>query len=150
MHFKGRISKILFLPLAFLLLFYSCSSGTDKEENKSKENSCAQFRTGNFLFHLKDKRGDSFFTIKRNDSIQTETDEKTGNYSKLSVKWTDPCTYELKMIETTFPMSDSVQQIRKTNPFKTEILFFTKDYYIFKSQRFNSNYFMTDTMWVGK
>lgn len=147
-----RLSEKLFqiLSLICILLIFSCSSEKNKEENKNTENSCAQFKTGNFLFHLRDKQGEFFFAINRNDSIQTERDEKTGNYSKLAIKWTDPCTYELKMIETTFPMPDSVQQIRKTKPFKTEILFFTKDYYIFKSQRFNSNYFITDTMWVGK
>lgn len=31
--------------------------------------------------------------IKRQDSLQSEVDKKTGNYSKLSVNWIDNCTF---------------------------------------------------------
>lgn len=88
--------------------------------------------------------------IERTDSIQIETIRETGAFTKLSLKWTDSCNYEVKMLETTFDLPDSIQYLRRTNAFKTEILSWTKDYYVFKSSREKSNFEMTDTLWVIK
>lgn len=110
---------------------------------------CEHFKNGKFIFRPQGKDGNMVFFINRLDSIQIETERQTGYYSKLRVRWTDKCKYEVILIETTFPFSDSIQIIRKTVPLKTEIIMSTKDYYVFKSHR--ENFFtMTDTMWAEK
>lgn len=146
MNLKGKMFKnILGLPiLTLLILIISCSS------EKNKKDSCEQYKNGKFLYHFRGHDKDFFFSVVRNDSIQIETDKKTGIYSKLSVKWIDKCKYELKMLETTFPISDSIKKISMTIPLKNEIISFTNDYYVFKSQRDNSNSVLTDTMWIEK
>jgi hypothetical protein len=133
-----NMSKLLII-LILSIVSFSCSS--------KKELNCEQFKNGNFTFHL--KQGDVTFSIHRQDSIQIEKDTKTGLYSKLSVRWIDKCNYEALLLETTFPFSDSVQKIRKTIPFQTEIISTAKDYYVFKSHRGNSAV-LTDTMWLEK
>ena len=90
-----------------------------------------------------------FFTINRQDTIQTELEDKTGYTTKLRVHWTDNCNYETSLIESTFPFPDSVQEIRRTMVLKTEIISTGSNYYVFKAHRDNSN-FITDTMWVAK
>ena len=127
------------LPLLSFIAFFSCNTTTSKNFN------CEQFKNGNFIF----KSGGMTFLINRQDSIQTETDPKTGYYSKLKVKWTDDCNYEGLSMESTFPFSDSIQNIRKTIPIKVQITGAGKDFYVFKMQRVNSPIF-TDTMWLDK
>jgi len=114
---------------------------------KTKD-TCEQFRTGKFLFRLDPPGRDISFIIERNDSIQTETEKTSGKYTKLSIKWVEPCIYEAKMIETTFNFPDSVQRIRRTVPLRTKILSWTKDYYLFETSR--GDYIMKDTMWILK
>jgi hypothetical protein len=128
---------------ASVALLCSC-----REHKTKKEESCEQFRNGNFKFNPKGQMLGTTFLIERKDSIQIETETKTGNYSRLSVKWTGPCKYEVKMLETTFNYPDSIQNVRRTQAFKTEILSWTKDYYVFRSTRENTNFVLTDTLWV--
>lgn len=138
-----RLLNKRFVPLTFgvVILFLSY-----KNEAPS---GCEQFKNGKFIFLLRMQTGDVYFSINRKDSIQIETDKHTGYYSKLLVKWTDKCKYETTLLETTFPFPDSIQKRRRTVPSKTEIISWTKDYYIFKSHRENSP-LITDTMWVDK
>lgn len=128
--------------LATAIMFFSCFSKTDSGD-------CGQFKNGKFIFHFRGQQGDVFFSISRQDSIQIETDNKTGYYSKLLVRWTENCKYEVILLETTFPFPDSIQEMRKTIPLKTEIINSTNEYNVFKSHRDNSPV-MTDTMWVEK
>ena len=139
------MTRLSLIVVVTLMTIFSCST---KNENN---NNCEQFKNGKFVFHLHGLKSedDILFSIERLDSIQTETDKKTGNYTKLRVRWTDKCRYETIVLESTYPFSDSVQNIRKTLPLKTEIISFTKEYYVFKSHR-DSLYTMTDTMWVIK
>ena len=138
---KSHNRIFVLLTLGMVILFFFCG-------NKESGN-CEQFKNGKFIFHLRLQNGEVFFTINRKDSIQMETDNHAGYYSKLLVKWTDKCKYETTLLETTFPFSDSIQKIRKTIPLKTEIISCTNDYYVFKTHRGNSPT-MTDTMWVDK
>ena len=132
------------LPIvATLFLGFSCS------EQTSDRKGCENVRNGRFMFHYRIEQKDLFQMIERRDSLQLETDKETGYYTKLSIKWTDDCTYEALMVETTFPFPDSIQQIRRTIPFKTQILKVTKDYYTFESQRGNFP-IISDTMWIEK
>ena len=130
--------------ISFTILFlFSCTSS-------KYEKGCEQFKTGNFIFYIKGKQQDVSFMIERKDSIQIETEPISGKFSKLSIKWTDSCTYEIKMLETTFNLPDSIQKIRRENAFRTHIISWTKDYYVFRSTRDKSDFVLTDTMWLVK
>ncbi len=63
----------------------------------STEVKCTEHRTG--TFSLKDESLGSDHLIVRTDSIQTETDLKTGAKSKYKVTWVTDCEYELNIIE---------------------------------------------------
>lgn len=132
--------NLKFILLSLLLVI--SSFGHVASTNKG----CEQFKSGKYLFKLDSPGRYISFLIDRNDSIQTETEKSTGKYTKLSIKWVEPCTYEVKMLETTFDFPDSVQQIRKSTPTRTQIISWTNDYYIFKISR--ADYIMTDTMWI--
>ncbi len=139
---KKSLNRIfLSLTLVIVILIFFCG--------RRETADCEQFKNGKFIFHLKVKNGDVFFSINRADSIQTETDKHTGYYSKLQVKWTGKCQFETTLLETTFPFPDSIQRIRKAIPLKTEIISSTNSYYVFKAHRENSPS-ITDTMWVDK
>lgn len=115
-----------------------------------KGSSCDRFKQGNFRYRFRGQNYQTDFLIHRNDSVQTEVDSKSGKASKLSIKWTGECKYELRLLETTFDFPDSVQRIRKMLPTQTEILSSTKDYYIFQTTRDNSDFVLTDTLWIEK
>ena len=133
--------KIFFLLVGiFLIVGFTISSKTYKD--------CEQFRNGKFMYHLDPPNNDIIFIIERKDSIQIETEPRSGKYSKFSLKWVEPCIYEVKLLETTFNFPDSIQQIRKTIPFRTKILSGTSDYYIYQGSR--GEYNTMDTMWVLK
>jgi hypothetical protein len=134
---------ILLTALTTTLLCFSCSSS-----KKSKE--CTQFKTGAFMYHFKMEQDDVYFSVNRNDSIQMEVNQKTGEFSKLAIKWTDNCSYELKLIESTVYYPDSIQEIIKKATLKTEIISSTADYYVFKAKSNNSDLVLTDTLWVRR
>jgi hypothetical protein len=121
-------------------LFAACGTPTPKECN------CSKFKNGHFIY----KAQSGFtYTIERNDSIQLETDVKTGDYTKLRIKWRDSCNYEVLMMETTIATSDSMKNVRKTIPFRIRIVSTAKDYYTFRGQR-EMGKIVTDTIWVDK
>ena len=66
----------------------------------------------------------------------------------LAVTWRDACTYELRLLTSTKPFSDSIQHYRKTVPLQTQILVATDSYYIFRCWRDGSDLVLTDTLWV--
>lgn len=125
----------------FFLLLITLSLQAQKKDN------CARFKEGKFEFRTHGHKENMIFYISRKNGEQIETDNLTTSYSKMTVKWTGPCTYETLLISSTYPFPDSIQQIRKTVPLKVEITDFGKDYYIFKAHRGNSP-FLTDTIWV--
>ncbi len=135
--------KIPFAALTTTLLILAC--GFSK-----KDEDCSQFKSGEFLYHFRGQQGDFYYSINRNDSIQTEINQQTGDITKLAVHWTDRCKYELRLIESTVSFPDSIQILRKTIPVKNEIVGWTKDYYIFKAERDKSNFVLTDTLWLKK
>ena len=123
------------------LMLSACSSAPDKAE-------CRSFKTGHFLLR-QDTPGFHYAAlIERTNDVQTETDQITGDVSTLAVKWIDDCHYELRLISSTKPYSDSIQHMRRTVPLRTEIVNGTSRYYVFQSQRRSSDPVMRDTMWV--
>jgi hypothetical protein len=140
-NISSRLALTIIAFFYILLAFSAC---------RSSNNSCAQFKTGHFRYHIKGPEYQADYEIDRSDSVQVETDVNSGNYSKLSIKWTSPCTYELKLIESTLKFSDTIQQLRKTHSLKTEILSWTKDYYVFRSKMDKVDFVLTDTLWIEK
>ena len=63
----------------------------------SQTKSCKSYRTGKFI--LKDNQKSLEYTIERNDSIQTETNLKTGQISKYKIDWESECKFSLTIIE---------------------------------------------------
>lgn len=133
------------MNFTFLTIIFSLVSSCSISK---KETDCSVYKTGNFKFIPRDGHGDFVFQISRTNSLQIETDPKSGKYSKLSIRWTDSCIYEVLVLQSTFRYSDTIEKIRRTIPMKTEILSGTKEYYVFKSTREKSNVVLTDTMWV--
>jgi hypothetical protein len=118
--------------------------------NLKSDKDCSKFKTGEFIYRFRGQQGEFSFSIIRNDSVQTEINPNTGDISKLSINWTDPCNYELKLIENTSNYPDSIQKMRKSIILKNEIISTSDEYYIFKSKRDNSDVTLTDTLWIKK
>lgn len=122
-------------------LFTSCSSSSGKE-------SCNQYRTGKFRYHVKGKNNGNYFVIERDETTQKETNEKTHVTSTASIKWTSNCTYELQYLEGANHLSASSSRLKKSTVIRTEIVKGTDDYYIFSSRSSASAAILLDTMWV--
>jgi len=63
----------------------------------SQTKSCETYRTGKFV--LLDSQKSLEYTIERKDSIQTETNLKTGQISKYKIDWESDCKFSLTIIE---------------------------------------------------
>jgi hypothetical protein len=111
---------------------------------------CRQFETGNFMVRHLDPQNGFSYLISRHGGTQTETDQQTGDVSELAVKWTGPCTYELRLLKSTKHFSPELEAIRKNSTLKTEILSYTDAYYIFRSRRTDDELGYTDTLWIKK
>ena len=122
-------------------LFTSCSSSSGKE-------SCNQYRTGKFRYHVKGKNNGNYFVIERDETTQKETNEKTHVTSAASIKWTSNCTYELQYLEGANHLSASSSRLKKSTVIRTEIVKGTDEYYIFRSRSSASAAILLDTMWV--
>lgn len=128
----------VFIFCAFILT-QSCSSGTNTD--------CQKHKNGDFIYRTKTIENEIIINISRQNSIQLETDRKTGYYSKFKVNWTSDCAYELLLEESTFPAKHIAPDSRKTDPLKVEILNSTDDFYIFKAYKKDSPV-LIDTIWV--
>lgn len=111
---------------------------------------CRQFETGNFMVRHLDPQNGFSYLISRRGGTQTETDQQTGDVSELAVKWTGPCTYELRLLKSTKHFSPELEAMRKNSTLKTEILSYTDTYYIFRSRRTDDEPGYTDTLWIRK
>ncbi len=81
-----KIISAILLILGIFILMASCSPAK----------SCKSFKTGKFT--LIDNQKNLEYTIERNDSIQTETNVKTGQVTKFKIDWESDCKYSLTMI----------------------------------------------------
>jgi hypothetical protein len=139
----NKIILIILTASTITFLSFACSSS-------KKDKDCNRFRTGDFLYHFRGQQGDFYFSMNRNDSIQTEINQQTGDISKFAIKWTDECKYELKLMESTINYPDSIQKMEKNTPLKIEIISSTGDYYIFKSKRDDMDFILIDTLWIKR
>ena len=122
--------------IALTIIFSSCSSSRRNVE-------CQDFKTGRFA--LRSKLDNSISIIERNDSIQTERNTKTGDLVRAKISWTDECVYELTYFDES---TDSIEKDLKGRPLKTEILFKTNNYYVFRSSMEGINLTVVDTLKV--
>lgn len=86
--------------------------------------------------------------IGRNDSIQTETTNKTGYVVRARIKWIGNCVYELTYLEQTTASKDSIMPLVQANPLRNEILHTSEDYYVFKSSMKGTGMTLIDTLRV--
>lgn len=73
------------------MLFFGATSPQAKLD-------CSEFKTGSFKMLNENKKEESV-TVERTSSFQFEHDEASGQTTKLSIGWTDDCTYYLEYIE---------------------------------------------------
>ena len=133
---------------AIVLVFLSVSWTHFRCNLPENTTLCEQFKKGRFLIPMKTEEFETTYEIRRDDSIQTELDTRTGRRGKFSIKWTNPCKYELRLIESSSIDSDSLLQLMKRTPLHVEILTTGDDYYTFES-RFKE-YIYRDTCSVAK
>ena len=79
------------ISLLFLLLLFS---GKISAQSATADE-CNQFRTGTFTYKAMPD-----IIIERDSLYQTERNPADGSYVKMSIKWTSPCTYELRLVDT--------------------------------------------------
>lgn len=131
----------------FTLLFCSlfCVSSCS-----SKKDTCTDFRTGKFRNISKFTR--DTLSIERNDTLQIETNYKTGEIHKGRVYWVSDCEYYLTYLTPVMPekLPDSVRQYIQSHQLKVSIIKTTTDYYIFNAHMDGIKETLTDTMWVLK
>lgn len=111
---------------------------------------CQRFRQGQFVYHVRGPEGRLDILVTRHDSVQTELYQQTGDVSRLAIRWVDSCSYELRLLESTLKFSAAVQEARKRNVLRTEIISSTTDYYIFRSKRDNVDFILVDTLWLKR
>ena len=137
--------KNIIIILLFSLIYISCGP-----KNLAKD--FTKFKTGSFLYYYKgeQRKDDITFSINRNDSIQTETNSKSGKTSTYKIKWTDSSKYELYFLKSTDNLSDSIIKRKQAYPLKTLILDTADNYCIFESKKDDSEFKLSDTLWIKK
>lgn len=116
------MKKYYILPVLFVLTlsikFISCAS----------TKSCSRLKTGHFFYF--DKIDRHKIEIYRDDTVQVETDAKTGSIIQTKIKWIDNCRYELIVKGT---KNDST---RLDIPIHFEIISVKKTFYLYKAISF--------------
>lgn len=137
----NKIIKAIALNFSFFLCCCSISKKTDN---------CTKYKTGSFSFHFENQQETVYFTFIRNDSMQIETNQNTGDISEFIIKWIDECSFQLKFIKGTENLTEDLLQFKKTMTITTTILHAADNYYLFEAKSDKSDYVLTDTIWVNK
>jgi hypothetical protein len=116
--------------------------------SSQKKNPCSRYKTGHFLFHVRDQGKDLSYSIIRNDTIQTEINHQTGDTSKLRIKWTGDCSYELRFLVGTAETDGLLLLLKKSMVLSNVIQGGTERYYLFESKNNLSTMVLKDTIWV--
>lgn len=138
---KILFSKKITFHLTFyilLLLFTACSSTIKKSD-------CYNFKNGEFK--LASHSDNSYFIIARHDSIQTETNNKTGQTVTAKILWINPCEYELKYQRQIRNKPDTITSFLQNKPLRVKITKATKEYCIFETYFESVNRKYVDTLW---
>lgn len=128
------------IVIILITFFASCSP-------QSPQLDCSAFKSGRFSVNMK---GDSAVSlIERNDSIQIETNLKTGSISKNKIKWIGPCEYELIYVSQNSQSVDSITSYLQSHTLKVAILKTEKSYCIFESTMEGIKGIYIDTMRIA-
>ncbi len=128
---------LLFILLSSsIVILICCNSSLD----------CSRFKNGKFYIYspvTKDR-----IIIERKDSIQTETNTKTGNIIKSKIVWTSPCEYNILGVSNNKSSQDNIDSFLNIAPVYVKIIGSNKDYYIFTAtiDSANKNLSITDTL----
>ena len=88
-----------FLFLLVIIMGFTQCKQSEKTPAVVVQHDCEYFKTGTFT--LIDSTENLNTTIVRDNVQQTETNNITGAITKASITWTDPCTYQMKYLEST-------------------------------------------------
>lgn len=78
--------------LLFTVMFFVIATSFAQTDSLN----CAAFKTGKFYY--KEDSSKQTIKIKRTSNKQEETNTVTGVVIKYRIKWTSPCSYELKQL----------------------------------------------------
>lgn len=107
----------------------------------SPQNDCEKFKNG--TFKISNPELDFACTITRNDSIQIETVEGTGEQFTYKVVWTNPCEYTLQMIKG----RPERVEFYKDNVLKVKIISTEDDNYTFEAKIDGIDFVATQTIY---
>ena len=114
---------------------------------------CEKYRVGKFYIYNKSNR--QRINIERKDSLQIETNERTGNITILKLNWLSSCEYELYFNYAT-PKEVAKEEIKPkiveslgVTPLTIKILSGTDDYYVFEARK-EGFMNLRDTVWLVK
>jgi hypothetical protein len=110
------------LKLSFiisLVFFFGCKSFD-----------CSDYKNGKFLIHNPDR---SEILVERKDSLQTETDLKTGFRAHVKITWVNFCEYDILELKTNLEKETIKDSFFKVNPIHVKIIAVGKDYYVYSS-----------------
>jgi hypothetical protein len=108
---------------------------------------CSSVHAGKFYFYA--KRNDLKLNVVRADSLQTETDYKTGKTSTWKIQWLNDCTFNCNYkAGLQFRSDDEAKFYQKSN-LVFNILHVTDDYYTYQAEHTyeGQSTQSTDTMW---
>ena len=91
-------TKSWFNTIGFTLFFIPIISACSEKSNDGRKETidCQYYRNG--VFEIVDEARGMNFLVQRNDSIQIETNRKTGGQMVFRVNWIDTCNYELNLV----------------------------------------------------
>lgn len=112
---------------------------------QSKEN-CKKIKTGTFYFYPAESKQQ--YMIVRDRFLQKEINLKTNDTSFWKVNWQNDCTFSLKFIKITLPLSEFENSFFHSHNTVIKILAIYQDFYVFKQglDSLNSKS-VTDTLW---
>jgi hypothetical protein len=110
----------------------------------SSKDDCGRFKTGDFEY----RSNGLSYAITRQDSVQAEVNKANGDVTKMSVSWTDSCSYQLNILESTAVYPDSINRLRMASTLTVEILSWNNNYYIYRSKSNVADRVMIDTLWI--
>jgi len=109
---------------------------------------CKNFRSGKFIYNT--KIDNTQLLIDRSDSIQIETDLKTGFITKAKIKWISDCEFEMHYVSSQDTTLEKLSSMLGDIPLMNRILKIGDDYCIFVQEVEGFKMRVTDTMWVKK
>jgi len=114
---------------------------------QSTTSSCKKIRNGTFYFHPQNAQ--KKLIVVRHGSIQKEINPQKTDTSFWKVTWQNDCSYSLKFIRKSRPLSDEEKFFYTSHISVVKILTIKKDYYVFKGglDSITNKSALTDTLW---